>query len=250
MGASAAQFQSKFKPQSKFCPAETAKALQESFAARKMAEQHEKLPLLKRFLIKMDPANLAFDNTVGPRSAQPAQNGIYGDASGPDSFAAKIKAHLEDVQNPEHTSVHMMSSSAKEYKIVGEMMERSDARALKRIGASIAPAGFLGFGAMMGLAVTPLIGQIALGVAIIGTLASVAGLRKDEKEISSVSKMLENTRTAYAHKNHKDHFAALDAKDAQKNNPDAKNTATVKNPATDSANNGQSRSRLMSGIKI
>lgn len=46
--------------QSRFTTADAAKQAQENFIAQKTAP--EKLPLLKKFLLKMDPANIRFDD--------------------------------------------------------------------------------------------------------------------------------------------------------------------------------------------
>lgn len=119
------------------------------------------------------------------------------------------------------------------------MSENADKKGFKRLGVSIIPAGFLSVGAMLGLAVTPLVGQIAFGIAAVGLIATYIGAHKDEKEIKAVSKMLENTRKSFANRN----FMAMESKRDLKESLEQQGTSNEqKNP--------QRRSRLMTGNKL
>lgn len=224
--------------QSRFTTADAAKQAQENFIAQKTAP--EKLPLLKKFLLKMDPANIRLDdNGLSDNKGTENPRSLYGDLNDPRSVASQMKQHLESMQNPDHITAGTITATNKEDKILGTMSENADKKGLKRLGVSIIPAGFLGMGAMLGLAVTPLVGQIAFGISAIGLIATYIGVHKDEKEIKAVSKMLENTRTSFANKN----FMAMEAKRDLKESLEQQGSANEqKNP--------QRRSRLMTGSKL
>lgn len=224
--------------QSKFTTAEAAKRQQENFIAQKAVP--EKLPLLKKFLFKMDPANMRFDDGMDRQPDNEKNMGLYGDPNDPNSVSAQMKQHLQDMQNPDHISRNTLTATNKEHKILGTMAETSEKKAFKRLGISIVPAGFLGFGAMLGLSVTPVIGQIALGIAAIGALTTYVGINRDEKEINNVAKMLENTRQSYADKN----FAAMEIK------RDLKQTLEQQGSKPNTPQQTTTRSRLLTGAKL
>lgn len=221
--------------QSRFTTAEAAKRQQENFIAQK--SEPEKLPLLKKFLIKMDPANIRFENERDYAPDSKKYSSTYGDPNDPDSVSRQMKQHLQDMQNPDHIAPNTLSATQRENEILGAMTEKAEKKAFKRLGVSIIPAGFLGFGAMLGLSVTPVIGQIALGIAAIGALATYVGINRDEKEINSVARMLENTRKTYADKN----FTAMEIKRDLKQSLEQQGSKP---------NTQTTRSRLMTGAKL
>ena len=130
----------------------------------------EQTPLFKKFINKLDPAKIGQEPEENARESRFLND--------------RMRSYFAEQR--QYSSPNTIGSMNAQRQVTGEMLEKSEAKHMKRLAASMAPGAFLALGAGLGLTVAPVAGALALGLACVGAVKTTLGMHKDEKEIKEM----------------------------------------------------------------